>query len=192
VAELKIETEQDLNYYYSLAIPRMSCNGYFENGDIIFLFDGKSTKYLKYYNEVWLDVTQEYNNKPEETKNMKQCEFELGDLIVVKDEFENIFDGEVLIACPGYDESNLIMNKGSKGVSITALKLCDNCGELEEVEEFTFDFNGYHEVEDVTCDVYNGLLTLQVIYKMDGNVEINKSDEVNEEMINEEEIEREQ
>jgi hypothetical protein len=112
---------------------------------------------------------------------MKQCEFECGDVFVVKDEFENIYDGEVLLACPGYDKNSFIVNKGNKGVSIKVLKLCEDCGELNEIEEFTFDYNGYHEVEDVTYEVCNGLLTLQVYYNMDGNVEINEDKTVKEE-----------
>jgi hypothetical protein len=128
----------------------------------------------------WNDENNNNINKAEEKQNMKQCEFQLGDIVVVKDEFENVFDGEAILAIPGYDEDNFIINKGNKGVAITVFKLCDNCGELDEAEEFTFDYNGYYEVEDVVCEVHNGLLTLQVYYNMDGNIEINKDTEVEE------------
>lgn len=105
-----------------------------------------------------------------EEQKVNKCEFELGDIIIGKDEFVNIKDGEVVLIAPGYKEEDFTVTKTPKGVSVIIDSFDDVDFEEDEVQEFFFEYNECFEVDDVLYNVRDGLLVLQVLYSLGENV----------------------
>jgi len=98
----------------------------------------------------------------------------LGNVFVTKDEVDEVMNGEAIIICPGYNKENFSVNQSDKGVVVTVFNKHINCGDIDGIEEFTFDFNEYFKVKKVSYNVRDGIFILQVDYITDNNVEIDE------------------
>ena len=139
--------------------------------DTAWLTDAKQIT-ENYFNEWNKLLNEEDQFKTEESQKMKQCEYQIGDVFVAKNEISDVNSGQALLICPGYDKDNLEVFQGKKGVVVTVYKQCEDCGGIEGTERFYFDYNEYFEVVDVSSELINGILTIQVDYDTEGNVDI--------------------
>lgn len=118
-------------------------------------------------------------NIQEENEKMNKCEFELGDILVAKDEVGEVIDGSAILICPGYNKDDFTVVQNDKGICVAAMKKYDEYNgdmlETNDVEEFCFDFNKYFKVEKVNYNVRDGIFILNVDYDTNGNVEIDES-----------------
>jgi hypothetical protein len=125
--------------------------------------------------DMGLDLINQTKNNMEEKEEMVKCEFKIGDVFVVQDEFYNIDDAEVVLVCPGYKLENFEVTQTPKGVRVVVeSNVCVDCGGID-TEEFFFEFNENFEVVDVKHNVRDGLFILQAIYDFGMDVEVDEN-----------------
>lgn len=132
-----------------------------------------------YFKWIAFDEMNDINNIQEEKENMNKCEFELGDILVAKDEVDEVLDGTAILLCCGYNKDDFTVVQNDKGVCVAAMKKHIECDgdmyEENDIEEFQFNFNKYFKVEKVSYNVRDGIFILNVDYDTNGNVEIDES-----------------
>lgn len=96
-------------------------------------------------------------------------EMKLGQIVEVKDELNDIFDGEVIMLAPGYSKDDFTVKQVNNNEVIVIVKGNDG---YKENAEYLFDLDGDYEVEKLDAKVVNGVFTLKANYKTDGNVEV--------------------
>lgn len=99
----------------------------------------------------------------------KNSEMKLGQIVEVKNELNDIFDGEVIMLAPGYSKDDFAVKQVNNNKVIVRVKGNDG---YKENAGYLFDLNGDYEVEKLEAKVVNGVFTLKANYKTDGNVEV--------------------
>jgi hypothetical protein len=111
--------------------------------------------------------------KEEKTETMNNCEFELGDVFVYKNELDNINDAKVIIICPNYNKNDFLVNDGNGYINVIVdAGICEDCGE-PETYEFNFVLNPCYKVKNKEWNVRDGLFILEVEYDTESNVKLN-------------------
>lgn len=106
------------------------------------------------------------NNLQEVNKNMK-----LGELVIEKNGLENIFDGELVMLCPGYELEDFVVNNQDKSLRIITQKEVgikkNNLKDFVLLKDYSVKQLGYN--------VKNGVFKLKVEYDLNVNVKVDKS-----------------
>jgi hypothetical protein len=98
-------------------------------------------------------------------------EMKLGEFVVEKDGLHNIFDGEFVMLCPGYELEDFVVNKKDKALSIITKK---EVGVKKNNYKMAYLSDEY-PVKKLGFNVINGVFKLKVEYDIDTNVKVDKS-----------------
>jgi hypothetical protein len=121
-----------------------------------------------YFTANW--VADEEELKKEYKAEVKQ-KMKLGEFVVEKDGLHNIFDGEFVMLCPGYELEDFVVNKKDKALSIITKK---EVGVKKNNYKVVYLSDEY-PVKKLGFNVINGVFKLKVEYDIDTNVKVDKS-----------------
>lgn len=114
-------------------------------------------------------ISEEYGKKSKDGGNEL---YKLGEVLVIKNELSDVFDGEVIVLCPGYGKEDIkLVEDKNKGIVYVIFNPIN--GE-KSGHKYKFEADSDYDYK-VTYNIKNGVFKLKAKYDIQTNVKIDEN-----------------